>query len=147
MKFTSFDDLIKFLVDKDFNNLEFTITDTAASDVIVPVPDSKVAPTVTAPNLDGEKVSATFNSLYNNPVLEFEYGPVSTLAVKDFDYVANACSTSRISFCDRTITIGICESEAGLPTAVFDVTVNGVRYSNKVFVLCSSPTAKNIIAI
>lgn len=147
MKFASFDELINFLHGKDFNNLEFTIDDCAVDDTIVPVPDSNIPVQSDAQNLDGTKVSAKFNSLYDNPVIEFEIGPVSTLAVKEFDYVQNACSTSRISFCNRTITIGICESVDGQPTAKFDVTVNGVLYTNKEFILSSSDTAKNIISI
>ena len=150
MKFASFDELIRYLVDKDFNALEFNIEETevdATDNEMEPVPDSEIPPETSKPNLDGSKVKVAFNSLSDNPVVEFELGPTSILAVAAFDYVPNACSTSKISFCDRSIVAGICESADGKPVVKFDVTVNGKLYSNKSFILSSSPTAKNIIAI
>lgn len=135
MKFNSFDELIAYLYGKDLKTLNFEITEepqacnlpggcSTRADASVPV--VPVAP---------QKVGVTFNSFSDKPVVEFAVGERSYMLVEEFEHIPNTCSTTKVRVAGRELTVGVCESDDGLPVAKFDVIIDGKLYCGKRFAL------------
>jgi hypothetical protein len=130
MKFNNFDELITFLHGKDFSTLNFEITninDNSIVDAGVPV----VADLISNP----ENVKVTFNSFSDKPELDFTLGESSMLLVNEFHHVPNTCSVTKVTLAGRELTVGVCESNDGLPKTKFDVMIDGKLYGGKEFIL------------
>lgn len=146
MKFLTYDELIKYLSDKELSSLEFEIKELPATDC--PTGDCSVIPNIAAnpPVPQNEQVAVTFASFYDKPEILFESSTESVLVVEEYTSIPNACSTTKINLGDREITIGICEAEDGQATAKFDIIVNGKSYFGKRFKIVSdSEKYKNTI--
>lgn len=134
MKFNSFDELIGYLYGKDLKTLNFDITeDTQSCPVSGDCDQSQVIVPVVP--VQPQKVGVTFNSFSGKPVVEFAVGDRSYMLVEEFEHIPNTCSTTKVCLAGRELTIGVCESEDGLPIAKFDVIIDGKRYGGKQFAL------------
>ena len=141
MKFNSFDELIAYLHGKDLKTLNFEITEDgqscelpggcAATNNDVAVPVVPVGP---------QNIGVTFNSFSDKPVVEFALGERSYMLVEEFEHIPNTCSTTKVCVAGRELTIGVCESEDGLPVAKFDVIIDGKLYCGKQFALVTDAT-------
>lgn len=129
MKFNSFDELIEYLHGKQLSSLEFDIREDGATP-----PTTDVVPVVPATSTDQKFVDVTFNSLSDNQTSAFQVANESYLLVSEFEHIPNGCSTTRLHLWDRELIVRVCE-ENKVPTARFDVTVNGEKYTNKKFIL------------
>lgn len=136
MKFNSFDELIAYLHGKDLKTLNFEITQDRQTceppgENVLSIPTAAIGP---------QMIGVTFNSLSDKPVVEFALGERSYMLVEEFEHIPDTCSTTKVCVAGRELTIGVCESEDGLPVAKFDVIIDGKFYCGKRFALVTDAT-------
>ncbi len=153
MKFTTYDELIKFLAGKELSGLNFEITDApqdappcmsgdCSTNLAVQPPAGIVQPTVI------ESIDVVFSSFHDKPTITFDKANESILLVEEFHHIPNTCSTTVINLGGRELTIGVCEREDGCPVAKFDVIIEGKLYAGKEFKVVSDATKyKNTISL
>lgn len=135
MKFNTYDELIKYLKDKDLATLEFDIIDAdpISSNTISTEPSSILPPQPTATLIVATEAMVKFTSFFESPEFSFDVGDESIMLVDAYTSIPNSCSTTRVNIGDRELLIGVCEDSSGQATAKFDIVANGKPYFCKKF--------------
>lgn len=156
MKFNTYDELIKYLRDKDLALLEFDIKDVApAADgqvVSVATDPATPPPMTTAPSttlmMSTEALAVKFTSFFESPEILFDTGDESVLLVEEYNSIPNSCSTTRVNIGDRELFVGVCEDCNGQAISRFDIVVDGKSYFGKKFRIETDATKyKNTISL
>lgn len=151
MKFNTYDDLLNYLKDKSLPALEFTIDQVEGE---LPADgdcdgDCSVDP-VNVVDVDEptEIVAVEIDSFYDKPVMEFVTGNRNIMIVDSFTHIPNSCSTTSLTVLGRSVTTCICENDAGIPVAKFDIIIDG-KYTQREFELytCEATGVQNTIII
>lgn len=134
MQFNNFDELINFLHGKDLSKLKFEIYD-----------DDESCETCDINQNDEQSVNVSFVGFSDAPEETFEISNESYLLVDDYDYIPNACSSSKVSTFGRDLFLTICENSDGKVIVKMDVEINEQRFVGKEFILTTDKSIGNKI--
>ena len=151
MKFNTYDELLNYLKDKPLPSLEFTIDEVESELPVDGECDGECSADPMTPAVSDEPteiVTVEIDSFYDKPVMEFASGTRNIMIVDSFTHIPNSCSTTSLTVLGRSVTTCICENDAGIPVAKFDIIIDG-KYTQREFELytCEATGVKNTIII
>lgn len=138
MKFDTFQDLIKFFLDKDLSKYEITECQIFNDQSKFNENDTNL--------LNETYYDVAFMMLHDSPSVTFKSGDHSILVVEDLNYISGCCSSAKIKLLNRELNVNICENENGLPISKFTVMINGQLYDNE-FIITTDTSKHNTIKI